>query len=226
MIPFDSFLSVLRPGSRVSTVKISLLRLNLVAIAALSAVIPASPCAAQARVPTPSGPPYTAADVKFMQGMIGHHAQALVMAAMAPTHGARAQVSLFCKKVIISQRDEIVFMQTWLKDRGKTVPDPAAHMDMNMDMGDHSMLMPGMLTPEQMKQLDQAKDTTFDRLFLTFMIQHHQGALTMVAELFDSPGAGQTAEIFGYATGVDTDQRAEIERMEGMLSTLQRRKPQ
>ena len=225
MTPFDSFLSILRPGIRIPAVKISVVRLPLVAIAALSAVSFGSPCAAQAQPHAQSGPAYTAADVNFMQGMIGHHAQALVMAAMAPTHGANAQVSLFCKKVIISQRDEIVFMQTWLKDRGKTVPDPDAHMDMNMDMGDHSMLMPGMLTPEQMKQLDQARDTTFDRLFLTFMIQHHQGALTMVAKLFDSPGAGQTAEIFGYATAVDTDQRAEIERMQGMLSTLQRRKP-
>ena len=177
-----------------------------------------------------SGPAYTAADVQFMQGMIGHHAQAVVMAAMAPTHGASAKVALFCRKVDISQRDEIVLMQTWLRDRGQAIPDPlasTAHDAMaGMDMGDHAMLMPGMLTPEQLKQLDQARDTTFDRLFLTFMIQHHQGALTMVATLFDSPGAGQTPEIFGYATGVDADQRAEIERMEGMLLPLQRRTPQ
>ena len=177
-----------------------------------------------------SGPAYTAADVQFMQGMIGHHAQAVVMAAMAPTHGASTKVALFCRKVDISQRDEIVLMQTWLRDRGQTVPDPLAasgHDAMpGMDMGDHAMLMPGMLTPEQLKQLDQARDTTFDRLFLTFMIQHHLGALTMVATLFDSPGAGQTPEIFGYATGVDADQRAEIERMEGMLSPLQGRTPQ
>jgi uncharacterized protein (DUF305 family) len=213
-------------------VTVSTARSRFAALALASAVIIVPGASAQAsQSKTQAGPAYTAADVKFMQGMIGHHAQALVMAAMAPTHGASAQVSLFCKKVIISQRDEIVFMQTWLKDRGQTVPDvndPHAHMDMsmNMDMGDHAMLMPGMLTPEQMKQLDQARDTTFDRLFLTFMIQHHEGALKMVADLFDSPGAGQTAEIFGYATGVDTDQRAEIERMEGMLSTLQRRTPQ
>ena len=177
-----------------------------------------------------SGPPYTTADVQFMQGMIGHHAQAVVMAAMAPTHGASTKVALFCRKVDISQRDEIGLMQTWLRDRDQTVPNPLAtsgHEAMaGMDMGNHAMLMPGMLTPEQLKQLDQARDTTFDRLFLTFMIQHHQGALTMVATLFDSPGAGQTPEIFGYATGVDADQRAEIERMEGMLSPLQRRTPQ
>ncbi len=176
-----------------------------------------------------SGPAYTAADVQFMQGMIGHHAQAVVMAAMAPTHGASAKVALFCRKVDISQRDEIVLMQTWLRDRGQAVPDPLAtkgHDAMaGMDMGEHATLMPGMLTPEQLIQLDQARDTTFDRLFLTFMIRHHQGALTMVAALFDSPGAGQTPEIFGYATGVDADQRAEIERMEGMLLPLQGRTP-
>lgn len=176
------------------------------------------------------GPAYTAADVQFMQGMIGHHAQAVVMAAMAPAHGASARVALFCRKVDISQRDEIMLMQTWLRDRGQTVPDPLAasgHDAMaGMDMSDHATLMPGMLTPEELKQLDLARDTTFDRLFLTFMIRHHQGALTMVATLFDSPGAGQTPEIFGYATGVDADQRAEIERMEGMLSPLQRRTPQ
>jgi uncharacterized protein (DUF305 family) len=89
-----------------------------------------------------------------------------------------------------------------------------------MDMGDHAMLMPGMLTAQQLAQLDQARDTTFDRLFLTFMIQHHEGAISMVAKLFDSPGAGQTPEIFGYATGVDADQRAEIARMQGMLTTI------
>lgn len=167
----------------------------------------------------PNRTAYTAADVQFMQGMIAHHAQALVMAVMAPTHGASPQVTLFCKKVLISQRDEIELMQNWLRDRSEMVPDPSdAHAGMNM--GDHSMLMPGMLTAEQLEQLDQARDTTFDRLFLTFMIQHHQGALTMVASLFDSPGAGQTPEIFGYATGVDADQRAEIERMQGMLTTI------
>lgn len=179
-----------------------------------------------------SGPAYTVADVQFMQGMIGHHAQAIVMAAMAPTHGASAQVSLFCRKIMLSQRDEIELMQSWLRDRGEKVPAPGdahAHgalpMDMAMDRGDHAMLMPGMLTAEQLAQLEQARDATFDRLFLTFMIQHHEGALIMVAKLFDSPGAGQTPEIFGYATGVDADQRAEIGRMQGMLTTLTERTP-
>jgi uncharacterized protein (DUF305 family) len=181
---------------------------------------------AQASTPkAPSAPRHTAADVEFMQGMIAHHAQALVMAAMAPTHGASPRVSLFCRKILRSQRDEIELMQSWLHERGERVPDPNAphagmHMGMDMSMGDHEMLMPGMLTAEQLTRLDQARDTSFDRLFLTFMIQHHEGAITMVAKLFSSPGAGQEAEIFGYATGVDADQRAEIERMQGMLAGL------
>jgi uncharacterized protein (DUF305 family) len=191
--------------------------LTLGAIAASSASAQASAVAAR------GGPAYTAADVQFMQGMIGHHAQAIVMANMAPTHGASSQVALFCRKILRSQRDEIDLMQSWLRERGETVPDPAdPHAGMDMSMAGHMMLMPGMLTPEQLAQLDGARDTTFDRLFLTFMIQHHEGALTMVAKLFDSPGAGQTPEIFGYATGVDADQRAEIGRMRAMLASAPR----
>jgi uncharacterized protein (DUF305 family) len=197
-----------------------------IAAALAFAMIVAPGASAQApQTKAQSGPGYTAADVQFMQGMIAHHAQAIVMATMAPTHGASAQVGLFCRKILLSQRDEIEMMENWLRDRGEKVPDPndaGAHhaMHMDMSMGDHAMGMPGMLTAEQLAQLDQARDSTFDRLFLTFMIQHHEGALTMVAKLFDSPGAGQTPEIFGYATGVDADQRAEIERMQGMLTTI------
>jgi uncharacterized protein (DUF305 family) len=166
-------------------------------------------------------PRYRPADVQFMQGMIGHHAQAVVMANMAPTHGAGPQVALFCRKIINSQADEIELMQNWLRERGEKVPDPKdPHAGMDMSMPGHMMLMPGMLTDEQMAQLDQARDREFDRLFLTFMIQHHEGAITMVAKLFDSPGAGQTPEIFGFATGVDADQRAEIGRMQSMLATI------
>jgi uncharacterized protein (DUF305 family) len=192
---------------------------------ALATIVAPGISAQAPQTTAPRGPGYTAADVQFMQGMIAHHAQALVMAAMAPTHGASAQVGLFCRKVLLSQRDEIELMQSWLRDRGETVPDPNdahAHdaMHMDMSMGDHAMLMPGMLTAEQLAQLDRARDTAFDRLFLTFMIQHHEGALAMVAKLFDTAGAGQTPEIFGYATGVDADQRAEIARMQGMLTTI------
>jgi uncharacterized protein (DUF305 family) len=179
---------------------------------------------------------YTAADVEFMQGMIGHHAQAIVMAKMCPSHGASAQLRIFCDKVIRSQRDEIDLMQTWLRDRGEMVPDPddphSMHMmhmamdsTMKMDMS-HEMLMPGMLTAAQLAQHDSARGTEFDRLFLTDMIRHHEGALVMVQKLFDTPGAGQTPEIFGYATGVDADQRAEIERMQRMLTTITGRSQQ
>ena len=181
---------------------------------------------------------YTQADVEFMQGMIGHHAQAITMAKWCPSHTTNAQLQVFCDKIIRSQRDEIDLMQTWLRDNGETVPDPddphAMHMMHGMTMGDHAKmdmsghdtLMPGMLTPEQLAQLDRARGTEFDQLFLTDMIRHHQGALTMVQKLFDSPGAGQTPEIFGYATGVDADQRAEIERMQRMLATITGRSPQ
>jgi Uncharacterized protein conserved in bacteria len=181
-----------------------------------------STAAAQTPLAVRAGSPkYTAADVQFMQGMIGHHAQAVVMANMAPTHGASAQVALFCRKILRSQADEIELMQGWLRDRGEPVPDPKdPHAGMDMSMPGHEMLMPGMLTAEQLAALDRARGTEFDRLFLTDMIQHHQGALTMVATLFDSPGAGQTPEIFGFATGVDADQRAEIVRMQAMLATI------
>jgi uncharacterized protein (DUF305 family) len=189
----------------------------------LATLVAPSALGQTSQVSSSNEPRHTAADVQFMQGMIGHHAQAIVMAAMAPSHGASAQVALFCRKVLRSQTDEIELMQNWLRERGERVPDPKdphAGMGMDMSMAGHAMLMPGMLTAEQLAQLDQARDTTFDRLFLTFMIQHHEGAITMVAKLFDTPGAGQTPEIFGYATGVDADQRAEIERMQAMLATI------
>jgi uncharacterized protein (DUF305 family) len=167
-----------------------------------------------------SAPSSSAADVHFMQGMIAHHAQALVMAAMAPTHGASAKVLLLCKKIAISQHDEIVMMQNWLTERNQRAPDPKdPHFNEMPGMPGMQDMMPGMLSAEQLEQLDQAKDTAFDRLFLTFMIQHHQGALTMVADLFASPGAGQGADIFRYATDVDADQRAEIGRMQLMLNS-------
>jgi uncharacterized protein (DUF305 family) len=192
----------------------------VVAATALAAIGTAASAQATTQAST-SALRYTAADVQFMQGMIGHHAQAIVMATMAPSHGASAQVALFCKKVLRSQADEIELMQTWLRDRGERAPDAAdPHAGMDMSMPGHVMLMPGMLTPEQLAELDRARDATFDRLFLTYMIQHHEGALAMVATLFDSPGAGQTPEIFGYATGVDADQRAEIGRMKDMLTTI------
>jgi uncharacterized protein (DUF305 family) len=201
-------------------------RVGLAIAARLLAMATMVAPAVAAQASTTSGrsePRSTAADVRFMQGMIGHHAQAVVMATMAPTHGASSQVALFCRKVLRSQADEIELMQEWLRDRGERVPDPKdPQAGMDMSMPGHEMLMPGMLTAEQLAELDRARGATFDRLFLTYMIQHHEGALTMVATLFDSPGAGQTPEIFGFATGVDADQRAEIARMQAMLATITR----
>jgi uncharacterized protein (DUF305 family) len=165
--------------------------------------------------------PYTAADVHFMSGMIGHHAQAIVMARWAPTHGASSSVRVLCDRIINAQQDEIVTMQTWLRDRRQPVPEAVAG-PMKMQMGgmEHEMLMPGMLTEEQMKQLDQARGPEFDRLFLTFMIQHHNGAVQMVKELFGTNGAAQDELVFKFASDVNVDQTTEIARMERMLVAM------
>src|SRR3989442_4541566 len=157
--------------------------------------------------------PYTDADVYFMSGMIGHHAQAILMAGWAPSHGASASVRTLCERIINAQRDEILTMQTWLRDRQKPVPEASAKgMKMMMNGVEHVMLMPGMLTESQMKQLDEARGPEFDRLFLTFMIQHHRGAVSMVKDLFDSYGAGQDETVFKFASDVNVDQSTEIER--------------
>ena len=165
--------------------------------------------------------PYTAADVHFMSGMIGHHSQAIVMAGWAPSHGASPSVHTLSDRIINAQRDEIATMQSWLRDRRQPVPDATA-TGMKMQMGgmEHEMLMPGMLTAEQMKQLDAARGKEFDRLFLTFMIQHHKGAVQMVKELFDSYGAEQDDLVFKFASDVNVDQTTEIARMEKMLVAL------
>jgi len=156
---------------------------------------------------------FTAADVRFMQGMIGHHAQALEMTALVPTHTKREDLRKLALRIEVSQADEIKMMQRWLEARGQAVPGPhAMHLH-------GATLMPGMLTAEQMSALAAASGSAFDRLFLEGMIQHHGGALTMVHELFATPGAGQDADIFGFASDVDADQRAEIDRMRGMLAT-------
>jgi uncharacterized protein (DUF305 family) len=166
--------------------------------------------------------PFTKGDARFMQEMIHHHAQALVMAAMAPTHGASEQVQLLAKKITLSQRDEIGFMRVWLQFRKQEVPDTAPHSMVNpmpgMDMS--SSNMPGMLTQAQMTALDAAHGVDFDRLFLTGMMQHHHGAIKMVADLVNSPPSGQESEIFRFITDVDADQRAEIDVMQQMLYNL------
>jgi uncharacterized protein (DUF305 family) len=165
---------------------------------------------------------FTDADVDFMTGMISHHAQALVMSALAPKNGAGSQVQTLASRIINAQQDEIATMQKWLRDRGQPVPE--VHITGTNLMvhggGEHAMHMPGMLTPEQMKELEDARGETFDRLFLTYMIQHHSGALTMVEDLFNTDGAGQDEAAFKLASDINVDQITEIARMERMLSTL------
>ena len=201
---------------------------------ALLATLTVSAARSPAQGATTAPRDYTGADVDFVQGMIIHHAQAVVMSDWAATHGARSNVQLLCKRIALSQRDEISMMQHWLQARHLHAPDPlhmlqerdgAVHdrsgMGMpGMDMGDHPMMMEGMLTPAQMRQLDAAHGAAYDSLYLTGMIKHHQGALDMVAELFATPGAGQQSEIFTFATDVDAGQRAEMARMEAILNTL------
>ena len=165
--------------------------------------------------------PYTEADIHFMQGMIGHHAQAIVMAQMAESHGASPSVQTLSARIINAQRDEIATMQTWLRDRNQAVPEAKpGPMKMTMNGMTHDMLMPGMLTEEQMKALDAARGKEFDRLFLSGMIQHHRGAVQMVKELFASYGAGQDELVFKFASDVNVDQTTEIARMERMLAAL------
>ena len=165
--------------------------------------------------------PYTAADVHFMSGMISHHAQAIAMARMAYTHGASSSVKTLAARVINAQADEIVIMQQWLADRQQPVPEPdPAGMKMNMGGMSHVMLMPGMLSEAQMKQLSAARGKEFDRLFLTLMIQHHSGAVQMVQELFATHASGQNEIVFKFASDVNTDQTTEIARMEKMLEAL------
>ncbi len=162
--------------------------------------------------------PYSDADVEFMSGMIPHHAQAVIMAGWAPTHGARGDVAILCERILVGQRDEIATMQGWLRDRGLEVPDAAStRHKMKMNGVEHEMLMPGMLTDEEMAALDRARGADFDRLFLRGMIKHHQGAIDMVDTLFGSFGAAQDDVIYKFASDVYADQMIEIDRMNEML---------
>lgn len=176
-------------------------------------------------------PPLAQADVEFMQGMIMHHAQAIEMTALIDSHSENKDLHALGARISRSQSDEIKFMQRWLAVRGESISmspqkmagphgDMSQHVDSDAHAGmshDSMPLMPGMLTPEQMEALRKAKGAEFDHLFLTGMIQHHNGALTMVKDLFDTAGAGQDAELFNFATDVDTGQRAEIRVMQEML---------
>ena len=161
-------------------------------------------------------PPSSAADVKFMQDMIMHHAQAVEMTALIESHTENKELRSLGARISHSQADEIKFMKRWLTAREAPISVPMQHMP-GMDMSSHEMLMPGMLTAKQMDALRNAKGQEFDQLFLNGMIQHHNGALTMVKDLFDTAGAGQDAELFNFATEVDSGQRAEIKIMQSML---------
>jgi uncharacterized protein (DUF305 family) len=178
--------------------------------------------------------PYTEADVRFMQGMIHHHAQAVEMVALVHGRTTNPELVRLAHRIDVSQTDEIAFMQNWLAERGEEVPEVhAGHAAAENGHGHghglghghhgpgHDELMPGMLSPEQMGELAAASGAEFDRLFLEFMIFHHEGALFMVEELFSSPRAGQQSEIFHFASHVDSDQRIEIERMLRMLREMQ-----
>jgi uncharacterized protein (DUF305 family) len=164
---------------------------------------------------------FTEADVRFITGMIAHHAQAIVMSRLAPTNGAGPAVRTLAARIINAQNDEIAFMQQWLRDRRQPVPEVQA----DPAHADHSVHMPGMLTAEQLQQLARAKGIEFDRLFLTFMIQHHRGAVTMVDELFKVGGAAQGEAVFKIANDVQVDQTTEINRMEQMLARMPRDLP-
>jgi uncharacterized protein (DUF305 family) len=170
----------------------------------------------------PLGPAYTDADVRFMTRMIGHHAQAIVMAELAPTNGAAGSVAVLAERIISSQVDEIATMQQWLRDRGLPVPDPMAPAMPTMDGMSHEghMAMPGMLSEAQLQELRAARGRPFERLLLTYMIQHHRGATAMVAELFASDGAAQDQVVFKFANDVNVDQITEIARMERMLAAM------
>jgi uncharacterized protein (DUF305 family) len=177
---------------------------------------PTSPAAA----PASSGGRYTEADVQFMSGMIAHHAQAVLIAGWSPSHGASSSLQALCERVVVGQKDEIATMQNWLRDRHQEVPSGDAAHGHTMPGMDHPMLMPGMLTDDQLQELDHASGVEFDRLFLKDMIQHHQGALTMVKQLFGTPGAAQDDLLFKFASDMNADQTIEIERMNKMLAAL------
>jgi uncharacterized protein (DUF305 family) len=191
---------------------------------AVMLAMPYGTIAAQATAGGPARPDTT--DVQFMQGMIAHHAQALAMVALIPDRTTRPDLQAIGLRIKISQQDEIAFMQRWLRDRQQVVPTVdsgnVAHMPgMQMAGGampEMAMMMPGMMTPEQMARLREAKGATFDRLFLEGMIRHHEGALTMVKNLLSTPGAAQAPEVYTFASDADADQRAEIQRMRSVLT--------
>jgi uncharacterized protein (DUF305 family) len=185
----------------------------------VSVVQPGAPGTPSRRLPPSTSavaPPRSQADIEFMQGMIMHHAQAVEMTALIPSHTEDKAIRTLGERISLSQEDEIKFMKRWLVARN--APSMAMPGMPDMDNSGKPMpTMPGMLTPQQMRELERAEGAEFDRQFLTGMMQHHNGALVMVKQLFETPGAGQDAELFDFATDVDNTQRAEIKIMEGML---------
>lgn len=165
---------------------------------------------------------FVEADAAFMTGMIVHHAQALLMASLAPDRGAGPAIRTLAARITNAQRDEIALMQRWLRERGRSVPEPHVSGTTLMvhGAGDHAHHMPGMLTDEQLRTLAAARGGAFDRAFLELMIQHHQGAVTMVQELIQTDGAARDPETFRLVSDIQVDQRTEIARMERMLQAL------
>jgi uncharacterized protein (DUF305 family) len=198
----------------------------VLAVVAQTGAAAQSGAAAQAASPPDPKPrpdlvtqPYNQADVDFVSGMIPHHAQAVIMTGWAPSHGASPAMQILCERQLVSQRDEIALMRTWLRDRGQRVPDATSTRHrMVMNGTEHDMLMPGMLSDDEMAQLDKARGPEWDKLFLKFMIKHHEGALKMVEDLFSSYGAAQGDDIYKLASDIQADQTAEIERMQKMLA--------
>jgi uncharacterized protein (DUF305 family) len=194
-------------------------------------MLSAAACARTSTLAAPVGAPalrHTEADVHFMTGMIHHHAQAVLIAGWAPSHGASAELQRLCERIVVGQRDEIALMQNWLRSKGAPVPAATAG-PMKMTMGDgmvHEMLMPGMLGDAEVKALDAARGAEFDRLFLLGMIKHHEGAISMVDELLASAGAAQDETVFRFSSDVVADQTTEIRVMKQMLAARGHAEPQ
>ena len=205
---------------------IAAVMLAIVSMAACDPPPRTAPAPARPATAAPSGTAlaesqrrYVEADVRFMQHMIAHHAQALEMTSLVRERTDRADIRLIAERIEVSQNDEIARMRSWLSARGEsTAPAATGHAGHGAAAA-HST-MPGMLTPEELSRLANARGAEFDRLFLELMIKHHEGALVMVAELFATDGAGQELDIFRFASDVDTDQRAEIRRMRAILGSL------
>jgi uncharacterized protein (DUF305 family) len=199
---------------------------RLSSTAALALLLGAAACGSAGGGAPPAAPVRpraapNAADVEFMTGMIHHHAQAIVMAGYSETRAANPQIKVLSERIIVSQRDEIRIMQQWLRENGQPVPEPNPQgMIMNMGGMQHTMLMPGMASAEEMAQLERARARDYDRLFLILMIQHHEGALQMVEKLFATHGGGVDDVIYKAASDTFADQGSEIDRMQRMLEAM------